>query len=202
MPIIHPIDKGARLQKLYQKSREQDANLTAERTYQGNSWRFGHTMPIPRKSQIVSTSTISYVDQYNGPFMLGVTVANSIITVNLNVDQSRVYLGNTSIPYDPEHTDATIDLNATTTDFHYVRVIAFLYDETDQKIFDGLVPTAGHTLSVKWSYVVLTSREPTLTRGIWSRIIGFIRVDHMQKTYESFVQWWKGGDMYVEGRLG
>lgn len=142
------------------------------------------------------------VDQYNGPFMLGVTVANSIITVNLNVDQSRVYLGNTNIPYDPEHTNATIDLSTAATDLHYVRVIAFLYDETDQKIFDGLVPAAGHTLSVKWSYVVLTSREPTLTRGIWSRIIGFIRVDHMQKTYESFVQWWKGGDMYVEGRLG
>lgn len=124
--------------------------------------------------------------------MLGVTVANSIITVNLNVDQSRVYLGNTSIPYDPEHTDATIDLNATATDFHYVRVIVFLYDETDQKIFDGLIPPAGHVLSIRWSYVVLPSREPTLTRGVWSRIIGFVRVDHMQRTYESFVQWWKG----------
>lgn len=134
--------------------------------------------------------------------MLGATVENNIVTVNLNIDQSRVYLGNTSIPYDESHTDNTIDLSDAVIDLHYVRVIVFLYDETDNTIFNGLVPPAGHVLSIKWSYVVLASREPTLTRGIWSRIIGFIRVDPQQQTYESFVQWWKGGDMYVEGRIG
>lgn len=199
-----PIKRGLPLQALYNKSREVTDYLPSQRLNGGNSYRFGTThnfTNVNRDYRRISHTT----DLYIGPFELGYTFDpnTKICQIHLNISESMVFLGNSAIPYLSSESRESFNLNdAKIYEKYYVFVQVFLYDEDTHTIFDGLYPPPGSHISIKWCYIWSENRAPEMTRSIWSRLIGVILVDTTARIVNTYQQWWKGGDIYVDGRIG
>lgn len=202
--IPDPIRRGSNLQALYNKSREVTNYLPSQRLNGGNSYRFGTThnfTNVNRDYRRFKTTT----DLYIGPFELGYTFYTNtkICQIHLNILESMVFLGNSAIPYFADESRESFNLSdASIYEKYYVFVKVYLYDEDNHQIFEGLYPPVGSHISIKWSYIWSENRMPEMTRSIWSRLIGVILVDVRAKMVKTYQQWWKGGDIYIDGRIG
>ena len=202
--IPQPVRRGAPLQALYNNSRDVVNYLPSQRLNGGNSYRFGTTHNFTNGIREVR-KTKTTRDLYIGPFELGYTfdTGSKVCQIHLNIAESFVYLGNSMIPYFAEESRESFNLSdAKIYSKYYVFVQVFLYDDDNHQIFEGLYPPPGSHVSIKWCYIWSENRAPEMTRSIWSRLIGVILVDTTNRIVDTYQQWWKGGDIYIDGRIG